>query len=207
MVFGFNFLFFCYCLWLFVVVWLGVFVLIFLSFFTTIGVALLSKLSSNAFNRQLNQLNKLNQLTKISSIRSFSTETEKAKEISINFVLANGETISCPAKIGDTLLDVCFNNELDVEGACGGECCCSTCHVYLTKDVYDRMPEPDEDELDMLDLAIDVEDTYVVFFIYFLFALYLVRVDTYFLLILDIFRVFAIQILFILHAGSEPFVF
>ena len=39
-------------------------------------------------------------------------------------------------------------------GACGGSCACSTCHLIVRdQDVYDRLPEPEDDELDMLELA------------------------------------------------------
>merc|ERR1712083_414460 len=74
-------------------------------------------------------------------------------------ITAEGETVTTTAKVGTSLLDVCLDNELEVEGACGGECCCSTCHVYLPQQLFDGLTEPDEDELDMLDLAIAVQDT------------------------------------------------
>lgn len=32
---------------------------------------------------------------------------------------------------GQTLLDIAFENGVDIEGACGGRCACSTCHVIL----------------------------------------------------------------------------
>lgn len=45
-------------------------------------------------------------------------------------------------------------------GACGGSCACSTCHVIVEDpDLYDRMPEPDDDENDMLDLAFGLTET------------------------------------------------
>lgn len=44
---------------------------------------------------------------------------------------------------------------LELEGACGGSCGCSTCHIIVTdQKFYDGIPEPDEDEKDMLDEAI-----------------------------------------------------
>ena len=36
---------------------------------------------------------------------------------------------------------------------------CSTCHVVLEQHVYDSLPEPEEEELDMLDLAFGLTDT------------------------------------------------
>ena len=78
---------------------------------------------------------------------------------------------------GDNLLDVAQANDLEMEGredtshrakydadspsgACGGSCACSTCHVILEDpDMYDKIPEPDDDENDMLDLAFGLTET------------------------------------------------
>lgn len=47
-----------------------------------------------------------------------------------------------------------------MEGACGGSCACSTCHVIVEgEDYYDKMPEPEDDENDMLDLAFGLTET------------------------------------------------
>lgn len=55
---------------------------------------------------------------------------------------------------GDSILDIALANGLDMEGACGGTCACSTCHiVVLDEEAYAKMPEPEDDEYDMLDLA------------------------------------------------------
>lgn len=63
------------------------------------------------------------------------------------------------AAVGDSLLTVAQEYDLDVEGACGGECACSTCHVIMTQDVFDSLPEVTEEEEDMLDLAAGLTDT------------------------------------------------
>lgn len=44
-------------------------------------------------------------------------------------------------------------------GACGGTLACSTCHVIVDQENFDKLEEPSEEELDMLDLAIGLEDT------------------------------------------------
>lgn len=45
-------------------------------------------------------------------------------------------------------------------GACEGTLTCSTCHVILKKEDFDRLPDkPSDEELDMLDLAYDLTDT------------------------------------------------
>jgi len=48
-------------------------------------------------------------------------------------------------------------------GACERSIACSTCHVILEPEVYDKLPEPEDEENDMLDLAFALEDTYVHF--------------------------------------------
>ena len=79
--------------------------------------------------------------------------------IKVTFVTPEGEDIECDAPLGDNMLDVAHDNDVELEGACGGEMACSTCHVILEQDVYDELPEPEEEEEDMLDLALGLTDT------------------------------------------------
>lgn len=44
-------------------------------------------------------------------------------------------------------------------GACERSCACSTCHVILSPEIYDTLPEPTDEENDMLDLAFGLTDT------------------------------------------------
>jgi ferredoxin len=77
-------------------------------------------------------------------------------------VRANGERIKAKGKVGDSLLDVVVNHEIDLDGfgACEGTLTCSTCHLILSKADYDNLPDkPSDEELDMLDLAYELTDT------------------------------------------------
>ncbi|KAK9470745.1 2Fe-2S ferredoxin-type domain-containing protein [Dipodascopsis tothii] len=86
--------------------------------------------------------------------------TPKAgEEVHITFVTKEGERVEIEAAEGDNLLDLAQANDLDMEGACGGSCACSTCHVVVESDHYDAMEEPDDDENDMLDLAFGLTET------------------------------------------------
>ena len=68
------------------------------------------------------------------------------------------KTVSVP--MGQSLLEAAHANEIDLEGACEGSLACSTCHVIVEdQDMYDRLPEPCDDENDMLDLAFGLTDT------------------------------------------------
>uniref|UniRef100_A0A6M2DGC4 Putative ferredoxin n=1 Tax=Xenopsylla cheopis TaxID=163159 RepID=A0A6M2DGC4_XENCH len=83
-------------------------------------------------------------------------------KISVTFVKANGEKIEAKGKVGDSLLDVVVNNEIDLDGygACEGTLTCSTCHLIFETADFDKLPEKASDEeLDMLDLAYDLTDT------------------------------------------------
>ena len=44
-------------------------------------------------------------------------------------------------------------NAIEIEGACEASLACSTCHVYVKEDFYSTLPEADEKEDDMLDMA------------------------------------------------------
>jgi 2Fe-2S ferredoxin len=52
----------------------------------------------------------------------------------------------------ESLLDVALNFHIPLDHACGGVCACTTCHV-IVKSGDAHLSEPDEDELDRLEMA------------------------------------------------------
>lgn len=70
-------------------------------------------------------------------------------------------------KYGESLLDLAKSvsaqqvlEGLDhMEGPCGGQMACSTCHVYLDPKTHEALPPPVDEELDMLDLAFEPKPT------------------------------------------------
>lgn len=60
---------------------------------------------------------------------------------------------------GETLLGVGQRAGLPLEGTCGGQMACATCHVVVEADWADRLPQPAEAEEDMLDLVPDARRT------------------------------------------------
>jgi ferredoxin len=60
---------------------------------------------------------------------------------------------------GANLLDFAQANGQPLEGACEGSMACSTCHVIVDKDDFDRLPPASEEEDDLLDLAAHVTRT------------------------------------------------
>ncbi|KAK4152483.1 Adrenodoxin, mitochondrial [Chaetomidium leptoderma] len=82
------------------------------------------------------------------------------EELYVTFIDKEGAEHKIAVSKGDNLLDIAQANDLEMEGACGGSCACSTCHVIvLDQEYYDKMPEPDDDENDMLDLAFGLQET------------------------------------------------
>jgi ferredoxin, 2Fe-2S len=55
-----------------------------------------------------------------------------------------------------SLLDVAENFDIFLDHACGGNCACTTCHVYV-KEGADNLNEMDDDEADRLDMAAGLE--------------------------------------------------
>ena len=60
---------------------------------------------------------------------------------------------------GDRLLEVAQAAGMPLEGTCEGQMACSTCHVIIAREWFAKLPEPSDDEEDMLDLAADVHAT------------------------------------------------
>jgi len=73
--------------------------------------------------------------------------------VKVEFVTSKGNTVSAEAEPGDNLLRVAQAAGLPLEGTCEGQMACSTCHVIVAPEWFDRLEEASEEEEDMLDLA------------------------------------------------------
>ena len=76
----------------------------------------------------------------------------------IIFIEENGIEKKALAEIGETILEVARANDVNIEGACGGNMACATCHVYVAKEWIEKLPPKEDSEEDMLDFAFDVKD-------------------------------------------------
>jgi ferredoxin len=63
------------------------------------------------------------------------------------------------AVAGTVLLDLAQANGQPLEGSCEGAMACSTCHVIVNREDFDRLPRASEEEDDLLDLASHVTRT------------------------------------------------
>ena len=77
----------------------------------------------------------------------------------VNFKTADGATVAVEAAAGDRLLEVAQAAGMPLEGTCEGQMACSTCHVIVSAEWFERLPAASGDEEDMLDLAADVART------------------------------------------------
>ncbi len=73
--------------------------------------------------------------------------------INVTFISADGERQEVQAEAGQGLLEVAQAAGQPLEGTCEGQMACSTCHVIIDKNWFDKLPCAVEDEEDMLDLA------------------------------------------------------
>lgn len=65
------------------------------------------------------------------------------------------EPLSVEVEPGSSILQAAQKADAKVGFACGGNCACSTCHVYVRKG-YDSLSDVEENEEDILDKAFDV---------------------------------------------------
>ncbi len=74
--------------------------------------------------------------------------------VRVIFISADGEhRQEIDAATGSVLLDVAQAAGQPLEGTCEGQMACSTCHVIVDRDHFDRLTVASEAEEDMLDLA------------------------------------------------------
>ena len=96
------------------------------------------------------------------SRKAYNSSSMKMNANSVQIIFYeghDGDAIEVDAPLGKKVLDVAIDHDIDIEGACGGELACSTCHIILEEDLYKELGKPGEEEEDMLDLAWGLTDT------------------------------------------------
>ncbi|MGY8996131.1 MAG: ferredoxin family 2Fe-2S iron-sulfur cluster binding protein [Alphaproteobacteria bacterium] len=77
----------------------------------------------------------------------------------VTFIVRDGSKLEIDAPEGLSILELARNHDIDIEGACEGSLACSTCHVIVDPEDFERLEEPTEDEEDMLDLSFGLTKT------------------------------------------------
>ena len=75
------------------------------------------------------------------------------------FVNSEGTEKSVEAENGLSVMEIARDNDLDIEGTCGGSISCCTCHIIIDKDWFSIVGGHNPDEEDMLDLAVGLQPT------------------------------------------------
>ena len=68
------------------------------------------------------------------------------------FLVANSSKKEIKVDKDLSLLQIAFNENLDIEGSCGGEMACSTCHILVAPEWHSKLLPPCINEREMLEL-------------------------------------------------------
>jgi ferredoxin, 2Fe-2S len=75
--------------------------------------------------------------------------------IKINFEQKGLEPVTLEnVPAGDSILEICLDNNVDLHHNCGGVCACSTCHIYVEQGM-DSLEELSDKEEDFIDRAVN----------------------------------------------------
>jgi ferredoxin, 2Fe-2S len=78
----------------------------------------------------------------------------------ITFVSHDGDSHEAEIVEGQSLMQIATSNGVaGIDGDCGGECACGTCHVILDQQWLSRTGEQNSEELQMLDMTPEREET------------------------------------------------
>ncbi|KAF7401594.1 hypothetical protein HZH68_007414 [Vespula germanica] len=108
------------------------------------------KFYSSIYNSQVASLKILALLHGEYEMQDPKTE---ADIVNITFVDKTGKKIPIKGKIGDNVLYLAHRYGIEMEGACEASLACTTCHVYVHYDYLNKLPQAEEQEEDLLDLA------------------------------------------------------
>jgi ferredoxin-2, mitochondrial len=81
------------------------------------------------------------------------------RSVTVTFVDKNGVSRPATGKVGQNLVHLAHERDVELEGACECSLACSTCHVVLEPKVYNKLDSPAEEEEDLLDLAFGITAT------------------------------------------------
>ena len=78
----------------------------------------------------------------------------------IKYIEHNGKEHEANVANGLTVMEGAVQNDIPgIDADCGGSMACATCHVYVKKDWFVKLPEKEVGEDDMLDQAYEPNNT------------------------------------------------
>lgn len=70
------------------------------------------------------------------------------------YVSARGDAREVDVPVGMTVMAAALKNGIDgIVAECGGVCMCSTCHVFVDKTFFDRLPPAQDTEEAVLEIS------------------------------------------------------
>jgi 2Fe-2S ferredoxin len=77
--------------------------------------------------------------------------------LKVTFINFAGAARAVEVPVGTTLMRAATDNRVSgIDGDCGGNCACATCHVYIDPAWADRVGPRNASEEDMLNLAAEL---------------------------------------------------
>lgn len=72
--------------------------------------------------------------------------------------MPDGQSKDIEATAGWQVMEIIKNAGIPIRAECGGACACATCHVYVDPAWTEKLTPAKPEEMDMLDMALQVED-------------------------------------------------
>ena len=74
----------------------------------------------------------------------------------ITYIEDNGKSHIVEVPNGLSVMEGAVQNNIPgIDADCGGSCACATCHVYVDEKWFSKLPNKDNAEEDMLDMAFE----------------------------------------------------
>lgn len=72
----------------------------------------------------------------------------------VKFILPGNEVSEVDGTVGESVMEMGKRAGIEqMIGECGGSLSCATCHVYVEKEWWDRLPPVSYDEADLLEVS------------------------------------------------------
>ena len=74
----------------------------------------------------------------------------------ITYITSNDKIHEIDVQNGLTVMEGAVQNDIPgIDADCGGGMACATCHVYVKEEWLDKIPQKEDGEEDMLDMAFE----------------------------------------------------
>ena len=74
----------------------------------------------------------------------------------VTYIENDGKSHTIDVQNGLTVMEGAIQNNIPgIDADCGGSMACATCHVYVKEEWLDKLPQKEDGEEDMLDMAFE----------------------------------------------------